>query len=366
MKYVVTCGHPGSLESLVVMLRAVGHEVYLPDRDLTGQFKQAGMDTLTDPEWVAKNWGYDLTFRLPRVGPTAFESWTRLGGLVYADTKAHRNGPRAVKRWSGLAGRVLWYRINGGEPADVPGKGPELDPGCPVLTPDLWYRSWDGPPANPLPAATLARSYVCWPPFAQRDRFTRTDRVARVYGPPVCLVHNLEGWGYGEVAARLRHRESVGLRCYGGHGSPDGHKPHRDLPGLLSSTLAYVHLKSVDAPGYSLYEAVYAGCPIVIPRRFVLRCQAQELFQEGKTCLTFDVPTEDAVPVVEPDRERYCPIDTDECVREVEAAVAQLTDPETNLAVGLAAKATLERLTWSPDRAADVESFSAFLSREFP
>jgi hypothetical protein len=189
------------------------------------------------------------------------------------------------------------------------------------------------------------KAYAFWPPFALWDAFQRA-RTPGTY-PPVCLVHNQAGWGYGVVGERLR--ASIGLKCYGGYGSPDGCYPHAELPKLLAGTGCMVHLKSVDAPGYAVYEAMAAGCPVVIPGRFIYRCRAGTLLERGVTCLVFD------------DHDEPSRHDDEECVREVHRAVAMLEDPVINRRVGEAGRDRLRGLLWN-----DAAGFAAFLERHFP
>jgi hypothetical protein len=363
---VCQVGHPASLESLVVMLEAVGVRCVLPSNALYDRLRGLGCDTVVDPLGMADGWGYDLGVKLDQVGEKVMAD----PETVYVDVKAHRNGPKVWGKWRNLKRRTLWYRINGGEPADVPDKGSELNPGCPVLTPNLWYQEFKAPPTNPLPATTLARSYACWPPFLKWDTFEASGRSSATswshgyYAPPVCILHNATGWGYGEVLDSLR--QDVGLRCYGGYGSPDSLMPHRSLPDVYHSALALVHLKSNDAPGYALYEAMASGCPVILPRRFNVRCRTWDLFEEGATCLMYDFATEGALPEVEPYRERYTPVDVKDCVREIREALDQLTDPTLNRKIGEAGRERLRSLLWDPRKEKDVESLRSFLDRCFP
>ncbi len=365
MLAICNCGHPGSMESLAVMLRAVGWSVAIPDNGLMSALKQAGLDTVLDPEAMARNWGGDLLGAPLR---RAAVSDMARSDVVYVDVKAHRNGPKAIARWPKLKGRVLWYRINGGEPADVPGKGPELSPSCPVLTSVKWYDWRSPPPTSLVPPEVQKHSYVCWPPFARWYQFSEFDRLPGTskdpYTDPICLVHNLDGWGYGELARLVKTRWP--LRCAGGYGSPDGLLPHRKLPLELSMAMAMVHLKSNDAPGYSLYEALAAGCPVILPRRFNARCLTQDLFEEGITCLMFDAPENAALPVVEPLMERYIPVDLPRCLDEIDSALKHLSDPAVNRRIGEAGRERLDSLLWDAESQADVDSLRLFLEREFP
>lgn len=340
MKYaILQVADTGPLESLVTMFRAIGIECFLPSNDLKRRIRKEGCDTVLDVDTLVKSWGYDNPLYLPEAGFKEFTS----PEFLYVDVKAHRNGPRLWNRFSGLKDRTLWYRINGGYPERVKDCGDEVDPPCPVLTPNLWYRE-NGPWKN--------KAYSCYPPFYRiRDYYPIHGRKSLyTYTPPVCLVHNLSGWGYGALMGRFR--EELGVRCYG-VSSPDGLLLHKDVPGVLGDTLAMVHLKSSDAPGYALYEALAAGCPIVCTRRLIWRNHMEELFTPGETCLVFDRPTHD--PLTERDVE--------ECFSEASSHLQSLKDPITNLKIGMGGLKRLEEVMWNPQR--DSESLHQFITKHF-
>lgn len=247
------------------MLQEVGHECALPSRALRDHLRSRGFDTVLEIDDLVRNMGYERPMALPETDD--------LDGIL-VDVKAHRNAKKLRKQ------KMLWYRINGGKPEHVPGRGDELNPPCPVITPNRWY---DGHPG----------AYSCWPPFY---RWSEYQRERSADGPPLCFVHNARGWGYAALFEVFR--EQFGLRIHG-EGSPDGLIPHREVPTLLSRARAYIHLKSSDAPGYALYEAMAAGCPVICTRRLIWKCKMQELLEPGKTCLVFDRPTHDGITAEE-------------------------------------------------------------------
>jgi hypothetical protein len=124
---------------------------------------------------------------------------------------------------------------------------------------------------------------------------------------------------------------------------------------MLRNALAYVHLKSNDAPGYALYEAAAAACPVVLPRRLVWRCRMSSLWEEGVTCLCFDRETHDPLS----------PGDVADCTREINCALQMLRDPGYNAEIGEAGRERLRRVMWSADKPEDVESLRAFMRRHF-
>lgn len=352
-KYAIcNVAHPGSMESLEIMLGAVGIELLVPDTKLRHHLiTHLGCDTVVDLFSIADAWGWPIK----RYQPASIEDMYSTAGVIYVDVKAHRNGPKVWKRYPDLEKRTLWYFINGGKPADytLQGKGDELNPPCPVLTPDLWYERYRDTclVQTPVPRETLLKSYACWPPLANRSDYNAIIRADRDFTNSLCLVHNLSGWGYGDLIEPLRR--DIGLRCFGGYGSPDGLVPHNQLYSTLSQALCMVHLKSVDAPGYSLYEALASGCPVVIPERFIHRCRAYDLLEPGGTCLTFD-------RYDEPE-----PIHVQESLDEIVDAVSRLRDPHTNWVIGEGGRNRIDKLMWSKDNPNDVGSLRAFMERHF-
>jgi hypothetical protein len=343
----------GPLESLVVMLRSVGYECFLPSQSLRDELKRlCGRDGyVVSPTYLTHAMGYDRPMSLPEAGVADVADCA-----LFVDVKAHRCYPHLVRAWSNLAGKVLWYRINGGRPEHVvkpDGEdcGDEADPPCPVLTPNQWYKDkWFGIPSDDPPdfCGADGRAYACWPPFYRFDEYARAEPISDT---PVCLVHNLAGWGYGALVEPLR---ALGVRMYGA-GSPDGLVQHGAVPKLLSSALAMVHLKSNDAPGYSILECLAAACPLVCTRRLIWRCRMNDLLVPGETCLVFDRETHD--PLSE--------ADVAECTREVREHLTRLADPEENRRVGEAGRQRLAEVMWSERKPEDVESLRAFMEKHF-
>lgn len=348
---ILQCADQGPAESFAAMLRTVGYNVYLPNKSLRDELRRIGCDTVLSPRDLTASMGYDPV-ALPEMGPDGMQKCD-----VYADVKAHRSCAKLVARWPNLQSRVLWYRINGGKPEHVINArgdhGDEVNPPCPVLTPNQWYAfegesrwSWDH------------LAYTCWPPFVRFNEYNypREGRHARgmkhmVFEPPICLIHGINGWGYGALIDSVRN---LGVRCYGAS-SPDGLIQHREIPLRLSKALCMVHLKSSDAPGYSLYEALAAACPVICTRRLIWRCKMQSLFIPGETCLVFDRETHDGLT----------PEDVAECTRELTEHLARLQDPAENKRIGQAGRERLKAVMWSESKKEDVESLREFMGRHF-
>lgn len=353
---IVQCADTGPVESLVVMLRSVGIDCALPDRALRNALQSLGCDNVTDPDELVERWGYDRIFPeapLPLAGVADMER----RDVLFVDVKAHRSRVKMLQRWPHLDGRVLWYRINGGRPEHVVNArgdhGDEVNPGCPVLTPNQWYKStWDG--KGTWDGLQSPSAYPCWPPFHRLADYRpeKRDECPR-WAPPMCLVHNVGGWGFGGAILKS-FREQLGVRVHG-VSSPDGLINHREVPTRLSSALAYVHMKSSDAPGYALYEALAAGCPVVVSRKLIWKNAMQELLVPGETCLAFDRETHDG----------FSAQDVVECTAAVREHLDQLAVRDYNRAVGLAGRRRLMDLMWSSERARDVDTLRDFMARNF-
>lgn len=359
----------GPLESLVVMLQTAGYACFVLGEDLKRELRGMGCDTVLDIKGLVQNWGYEE----PRWGMLSLhladvKDMDRCD--LYVDVKAQRNGPKIWKRWPRLRSRTLWYRINGAQPEHVikangEDCGDEINPGMPILTPNQWYKedpslyeppcgSWEPPPHGPPPGPNWGdTAYVCWPPFYGICNYLDTNgRAGKTSGmePPICLIHNIQGWGYTSLIEEVR---KLGVRCYGA-GSPDGLIPHHKIPFMLAGSLAMVHLKSNDAPGYALYEALAAACPVIVPRRLIWRSRMEELFIPGKTCLTFDKATHAPIEGME----------VEECVKEIRGALQYLENHEDNWKIGLAGHERLKELLWSEEK--DGDSLRIWLGRHFP
>ncbi len=374
MKAVIQCADTGPLESLVVMLRAVGYDCWVTGDDANSRLRAIGCDTVLDHHDLVRGMGYDQAITLPVATRETLRSLT--GSDLYVDIKAHRAYDKIVKEWPNLERRVLWYRINGGEPEHVyrggVSQGDEANPPCPVLTPNRWYRTEycrrcdgdgkahgsdrpfesSGPGTWPGPCPVCKKWYSAWPPFYKFDSHLAKHPRNRTYTPtsPVCLLHNADGWGYKDLIPAVR---DLGVRVHG-RGSPNGLIPHGSVYHQLQTTLAMVHLKSNDAPGYALYEALASGVPVVLPRRMIWRCKMQDLFEEGVTCLCFDRETHDPLTAA----------DVTACRGEIKAHLEDLRDPKYNEEIGLAGHNRLKELVWREDR--DAPELALWIKRNFP
>ena len=326
----------GPFESLAMMLKEAGYELAFPDGALSRKLRSIGCDLILEVDDLVRGMGYERPFVTTTVGSQAMS-----GADLFVDVKAHKDYGRLVAEWPNLDGKILYYRINGCQPEITQKGGDEINLPCPILTPNLWYKQ-EGPWSD--------KAYAMWPPFYRwGDYLDRHGRVGGGYSSPICLIHNIVGWGYGNLIDGVR---SLGVRCYGA-GSPDGLVRHEDIPEILSSAICMVHLKSSDAPGYALYEAVAANCPLVVSRRLIWRCQMQELFIPGETCYVFDRETHDGLSSE----------DVLHFTVEIKEALSRLEDPAENSRIATNARARLQELMWRADR--DGQGFKDFMNRAF-
>lgn len=370
----------GPLESLVAMLSLCGYQCYLPDRGLKNVLRNLGCDTVLDIENLVRQWGYEYPKSLPEANAGMMKTVD-----LFVDIKAQKNYDRVTKYWPGLKGKVLWYRINGGEPQHVINHrgdhGNEMNPPCPILTPNQWYRETylrcmrcKGY-GETLPGKTCCEchgkgsrrspwanhpGYVCWPPFVRKEEYAHErigweDGRVRgqtnvVYENPICLVHNLIGWGYG---ALVKGMQDLGVRMHG-VGAPDGLIRHERIAVRLQKAVAMVHLKDSDAPGYAMYEALASGCPLIVPKSMIWKNRMQELLIPDETCLTFHRETHESMTEQE----------VRDSIKKIKEHLTNLRNPAYNHHIGENGRKKLTEVMWREDR--DLESLQEFFRRNYP
>lgn len=367
-KAILQVADTGPLESLVSLLNSVGYECFVPNHEMRRTMRALGCDTVLEIDDLVKGGSYQQPIGVRECGLEAFE-WCDL----FVDIKAHRNLAKLVAVWPRLATRTAWYRINGGYPVKTPGGGDEINPGCPIITPNQWYAS--DPVIGPGDAAQDYtgpagihwgdQAFVWWPELVRIKDFDaafeeqmercqaqmESSEPTRNPAPPVCLIHNVTSWGYGKLVNAVR---ALGVRFHG-MDSPDGLILHKNLPAALGAAAAFVHLKSNDCPGYAIYEAMAAGCPLVMSRRLIHRMNMGALL-DAETCLMWDVPGETVHG-----RGEY---DVMDCAVGIGKALVLLaTDPALRLTKIMGARARLESLTRLDS--AISEGFKQWLGRVF-
>ena len=363
------------IESTAVMLRYAGYEVKVCGGRLRDELKRVGCDTVLSVESMVAM-GYDELD--PSIARAQLEEMDSCD--LFVEIKV-RNLERIWSRWPRLRNRAAWWRVNGAQPEICAKGGDEVNFPCPIITACLWYgtqRYRREPGKTSSQGQSLAEheagrpvtiekiletharakiganglAYTFWPPYPRSDQYLSIDRGnLSTYDAPYCLCHNVQAWGYGEIVVPC---VKEGMRFYG-NGSPHGQISHSLVPRIASEALALVHLKSVDCPGWALYEALLAGCPVVVGRLLNSRMLAYDLLSGGDTCLEFGVPASLEYGRGDPDLEK--------CLRDIKEALVQLHSPKENQRIGENGRRRLKELMWTPAR--DGDSFNLFMKELF-
>ncbi len=196
-------------------------------------------------------------------------------------------------------------------------------------------------------------AYTFWPPYPAEQEYLTVNRSGRDnFTDPYCVCHNLYAWGYGEIVDLCV--EKYGLSGYG-NGSPAGQIAHRDLPAVTATSKALIHLKVVDCPGWALYEALLAGCPVITGRTLNSRMLAYDLLEDGETCLEFGVPASHDYGRGD--------VELDQCLTDIGEALERLSNPDENYRIGQNGRQRLINLMWNVKR--DGADFNEFMTRWF-
>lgn len=292
-----------------------------------------------------------------------------------------RNVEKIEKHWPRLKGRILWWRVNGAQPEICPKGGNEVNLVCPVATACLWYGSpryyqdENCSPDQPLSNLEHLNShaisseelrslsdsastgmngmaYTFWPPYPRSKVYDSINRKGLLeFTNPFCVCHSVRAWGFGEI---IDDCAMLGVQFYG-NGSPARQIPHTKVPEIASTAKALVHMKSVDCPGWALYESLLAGCPVITARLLNSRMLAYDLLEHDSTCLEFGVPAS-----LEYGRGE---VKLSKCLEDIKVALTRLSEPEENYRIGQAGRKRLNDLMWTTER--DGKSFIAFMKRWF-
>ena len=126
----------------------------------------------------------------------------------------------------------------------------------------------------------------------------------------------------------------------------------KELISELKKTIGLVHLKSVDCPGWALFECMLAGVPVVVGEFCISRMRAENLLIPGETCYSFGIPPSEPLGR---GNVAYAA-----CYTDIAQSLGKLQDPEINKRIGLAGKEKLLESMWNPERGG--ESFRQFMA----
>jgi len=251
------------IKSLEIMLNTAGYDCLLAGPEIIAESRRVGCKTFS-PEQMSR-WGYE-----PIDMPVAKVADVETCDL-FVDVK-NDNIPKIIGRWPRLLNRMMWCRVNGGEPES----DDEL-PICPLVTANLWYTFSKYNPNN--------LAYACWMPFHNPELYLNIKRTEPT-DPPISICHRIRHWGYSPIIDQCRDELGV---CMYGHDSPDGKLSRGEIRTKLKTAFALVHLKAVDCPGWALLEAMLAGCPVIVGEFLAERMQAPWEFRSGISCYRFGV-----------------------------------------------------------------------------
>jgi len=196
-------------------------------------------------------------------------------------------------------------------------------------------------------------AYTFWPSYPRHNQYDVIERSNMAeYGNPYCVCHSVHAWGYNEDIDPLA--EDPGVKFYGNN-SPHGQIPHTEVAYVTANAQSLVHMKSVDCPGWALYEAMLSGVPVITGRLLNSRMLAYDLLEDGVTCLEFGIPAS-----MEYGRG---PTNIPRCIGDVREAINMLKDPHLNREIGNAGKKRLNDLMWNGER--DGEEFIEFMDNWF-
>ena len=324
---IVNIPHKQCEQAAVMMLESVGYEVRGPAKELTRELSGYMKQPVS-------------TFIPLKATPKDLQSCDLFVTVKYYSVLD------TIKRYNFLKNKILWFDINGGQPGRALPKAKykelPLSPVVPYVGSSKWY-------ADSSPYPVSGPRYVCYIPIDNREECLQTERS--MLESPVSLVHNPYKWGYGWIVDLLKES---GIKFHGGWGAPDGLLPQSEVPKVLSKALCYVHTKGRDCPGYSLYQALLCGCPVIVSSLFLERTGYSDLYEHNKTCLVVDDDPKLALSKrarVISSRFRRC--------------VDRLRDPVENKRIGEAGRERLLKLQWRSGKDSDRLSFQKFMGENY-
>lgn len=176
-------------------------------------------------------------------------------------------------------------------------------------------------------------------------------------GPPVDLLHNAYNWGMRSYIDEIISK--TGLQIYGSYGSPAGLIHNDKVPELMKNARAFVHIKASDCPGWALWEAFASATPVVVMSLFTRRMKFEDLYIDGETCLTwgdniFEQDKEDPRIIRE-----FVDREMPKALEELYAKVDKLkSDPEYAHELGMRGHlAWKKKVEWTPEKAEALKKY---------
>lgn len=309
--------HPAN--SLALALRSVGYEcVMLGDPALKTLRNKAyiggvGADGLMSMGYVPPN--------MPYVGLDALDT-----ADVFIDLKT-KWLDSFKKMYPDMP--VIHYLINGGAD-DYENCGFEY----PVVTNNMWVQG---------------EAFCEWLPFDNVHNLEPRMKATEPFEPPIGLIHNVKGWGFGFMVNEAV--KELNLRIFGA-GSPMGPLRNDRLQEIFAKTIANVHLKSNDCPGWALIETMYSGVPLVVPEMMLDRMRMRDMYENNVNCLTWGADFYEKEVTVKTGRVReWMAEHGSEMVAEIKELLKRLEDPEENYRIGIAGYERCKKLlAWTDDK----------------
>lgn len=317
LKAVVTGCDTHPVKSLALMLRSVGFEVsMLSDRAITQLSKRGYKGGVTAE--LLKNMGY-VDAGLPLVGPESLETCD-----LYVDIKVP-DADAMIKIYPRLEGKTVIFLINGGGDEYV-----TYGDHYPVITTNFHVAS---------------NAFQVYMPFDNVHNLVPREKL-KTFEPPMGLLHNAKNWGFGHIMDEAIKR--TGVRVFGSYGSPMGILPNDKVGDYLSRSLAFVHLKASDCPGYALYEAFATATPVVVTDLFVERMKYRDLYIDGETCLAWG---KDSFVVEDGRIKEFMVAKSEKMVQDIVDCLERLKDPEYNYQLGMAGyRKWKEKTEWTEEK----------------
>lgn len=304
-------------ESLALMLESIGYDVYMLTDDAISRYRQRGYTGGVE-QGLLRSMGYMDA----KIKPT-----DTVEG-IFVDLKL-RDLESMLKIHPEVKG--VLYVINGGWD-DYEHYGDHY----PTITNNFWIRN----------------AFHMYSPMVGDLKPKETPGTE----PPMDLLHNAFNWGMKSYLQDII--DKTGLRVYGSYGSPMGLIKNDRVGEYLTNSMAFVHIKASDCPGWALWEAFATATPVVVMDLFVKRMKFEDLYIDGETCLTWGTN----VFVQDPNDPRiireFVDREMPRALEELYAKIELLKDPEYNLKIGRQGhEVWKKKVEWTPEKQAALKKY---------